>query len=69
MKRVWGWMLLGITTLAGLAASHRSQMLENGSVKPSPGAAFARLPLLFEENHGQSPSEAEFLVRGRGYSR
>jgi len=31
-------------------------------------AAYGKLPLSFEANHGQTAPQVQFLARGRGYS-
>lgn len=43
--------------IAGAQNSHSSQ-----------AETYGRLPLTFESNQGQAPSQAKFLVRGRGYT-
>src|SRR5262249_38050468 len=40
---------------------------ENGS-KPDLQAAYGKLPLSFEVNHGQTQPQVKFLSRGNGYA-
>jgi hypothetical protein len=55
--------------LLALSAAASSLALENDS-KPKArlDAAYGRIPLSFEANHGQAASAVRFLSRGRGYS-
>jgi hypothetical protein len=38
------------------------------TIRDNSAAAYGKLPLSFEANHGQTDPEVEFLSRGRGYS-
>jgi beta-propeller repeat-containing protein len=68
--------LILLTALGWIAARSKPQSVsETGyrssrhtSADPRISAAYGRLPLHFEANHGQTDDQVEFLTRGPGYS-
>ncbi len=40
----------------------------SGSVRTEPSHKFEQLPLAFEQNRGQAPSDVRYLARGQGYN-
>jgi len=50
------------------ALSAQAQTLSSETAKNQLLAAYGRLPLSFEANHGQTDAHVKFLSRGRGYS-
>jgi len=66
-----------LMTLLGLAGAARADAAEGVGSEPSRDVAprtaatedpYARLPLGFEANHGQTDSHVDFLARGAGYA-
>jgi uncharacterized repeat protein (TIGR01451 family) len=66
--------ILGVTTLATLfsfaqLSSAQSTATQSSALKKSQTAAeYGKLPLSFEKNEGQAPSNIKFLARGQGYT-
>ncbi|MEM7355138.1 MAG: SBBP repeat-containing protein [Acidobacteriota bacterium] len=58
-----GWLLISFFFLSAIA--HASAP---GASQARIEAAYGKLPIYFEANHGQAESPVEFLARGLGYS-
>jgi hypothetical protein len=56
-------LVLAATQVPAPASAH-----EYAGRSTADGAAYARLPLSFEPNHGQADKQVDFLARGRGYT-
>src|SRR5437016_4366591 len=63
MRVCWVMLLLAAALSAATAPDAGRNETRSRLVK-----AYGRLPLSFEENHGQADSRVKFLSRGSGYS-
>ena len=62
-----GWLAKIVTTV-GLSITTFAIAYAGAPAKDQPTAKFAKIPLSFEANQGQTDSQVKFLSRGDGYS-
>ncbi len=65
-----GWLVVAVLSVVALAFGITSSLPggEGSAPEASASAAYAKLPIGFEPNRGQSDPRVRFLSRGSGYT-